>query len=149
MMSRGILCFAYHYAGQPERARPLGAETVQRARQFGDDVLLGMSLLAYATAFDVATSGPLYAEALACTERSGDLRVEQFLHNNAGWAALERGDVPGARAHMEAAIRAAEAIGSPHPAQSLNLGIILRAERDPRQRAIHAPGSPADRKSVV
>jgi predicted ATPase/class 3 adenylate cyclase/DNA-binding XRE family transcriptional regulator len=130
ILSRTMLCFAYYFAGQPERARPQGAEAVQRARQLGDDVLLGMSLLAYATALDVATSGPLFAEAFACTERSGDLRVEQILHNNAGWAALERGDIPSARAHAEAAIRAAEALGTPHPAESLNLAIILRAERD-------------------
>jgi tetratricopeptide (TPR) repeat protein len=130
ILSRGILCFAYGYVGQPERARPLGAEAVQRARQLGDDVLLGMSLGIYATAFEPAASGPLYAEAFACAERSGDLDTEQTLHNNAGVAALERGDIPGARAHMEAAIRAAEALGNPHPLQSVNLGVILRAEHD-------------------
>ena len=56
--------------------------------------------------------------------------TKQVLHNNAGWAALEMGDIPGARAHMEAAIRAAEAIGTPHPGQSLSLGMILQAEHD-------------------
>jgi len=131
ILSRRQLCFAYYFAGQPERARPLGAEAVQRARQLGDDWLLGLSLAAYATAVDVAASGPLFAEALACAERSGELGTAQFLHNNAGWAALERGDIPGARAHMEASIRAAEALGTPHPNQSLNVGMILRAERDP------------------
>jgi predicted ATPase/class 3 adenylate cyclase len=130
ILSRGILCFAYGYAGQPERARPLGAEAVQRARQLGDDMLLSMSLGIYATAFDAATSGPLFAEAFACAERSGDLDTEQALHNNAGVAALEMGDIPAARAHMETAIRAAEALGTPHPLQSVNLGIILRAEHD-------------------
>jgi hypothetical protein len=39
-------------------------------------------------------------------------------------------DIPGARAHMEAAIRAAEALETPHPLQSVNLGMILRAEHD-------------------
>jgi predicted ATPase/class 3 adenylate cyclase len=130
ILSRGILCFAYGYAGQPELARSLGAEAVQRARQLGDDMLLGMSLGIYATAFDAAASGPLFAEAFACAERSGDLDTEQALHNNAGMAALEMGDIPGAKAHMEAAIRAAEALGTPHPLQSVNLGMILRAEHD-------------------
>jgi predicted ATPase/class 3 adenylate cyclase len=130
ILSRARLCLAYLFAGQPERARPLGAEAVQRARQLGDDVLLGMSLGMYAEAVSAAASGPLYAEAFACTERSGDLFAEQFLHLNAGWAALEMGDIPSARAHTEAAIRAAEALGTPHPTQSVNLGIILRAEHD-------------------
>jgi tetratricopeptide (TPR) repeat protein len=128
--SRAELCFAYALAGQPERARPLGAEAVQRARQLGDDELLGRSLDAYATAVGAAASGPLYAEALACAERSGDLGLEQTLHNKAGVDALEMGDIPGARAHMEAAIWAAEALGTPHPTQSVNLGMILRAEHD-------------------
>jgi predicted ATPase/transcriptional regulator with XRE-family HTH domain len=130
ILSRVWLCEAYYFAGQPERARPLGAEAVQRARQFGDDELLGMSLDAYALGVDVAASGPLYAEALACAERCGDLGAELTLHQNAGGAALEMGDIPGARAHIEAAIRAAEAIGIPHPFQSASLGLILRAEHD-------------------
>jgi tetratricopeptide (TPR) repeat protein len=130
ILSRQLLCFAYSCAGQPERARPLGAEAVQRARHFGDDVLLGMSLNAYAVAVGAAASGPLFAEAFACTQRSGDLETEQALRNNAGLAALEMGDIPGARAHMEAAILVADARGTPHPNQSVNLGIILRAEHD-------------------
>ena len=130
ILSRTMLCFAYYFAGQPEQARSLGAEAVQRARKLGDDVLLGASLLAYATAVGAAASGPLFAEAFACTERSGDLGIERTLYNNAGAAALEMGDIPGARAHMEAAIRAAEALGTPHATQSLHLGMILRAEHD-------------------
>jgi predicted ATPase/class 3 adenylate cyclase len=130
MLSRLMLGGAYHYAGQPERARPLGAEAVQRARQLGDDVLLGISLNVYAQAVDAAASRPLYAEAFACTERSGDLFMEQTLHNSAGWAALETDDIPGARAHLEAAIRGAEAIGYAHPGESLNLGLVQRAEHD-------------------
>jgi tetratricopeptide (TPR) repeat protein len=130
ILSRAILCLVLHFAGQSERARPLGAESVQRARQLGDDVLLGMSLGMYASAVGAAESGPLYAEALACAERSGDLGAEQVLHNNAGWAALEMGDIPRARTHMEAAIRAAETIGYRDPGGSLNLGMVLRAEHD-------------------
>ena len=131
ILSRAELCWAYHFADQSERARPLGAEAVQRARQFGDDVLLGISLCVYAAAVGAAASGPLYAEALACTERSGDLFMEQVLHNSAGWAALETGDLPGARAHLEASIRGAEAIGYVRAETTLNLGMVLRAEHDP------------------
>jgi predicted ATPase/DNA-binding XRE family transcriptional regulator len=130
ILSRGALCEAYWFAGQPERARPLGADSVRRARQFGDDVLLGGSLLEYAMAVGAEASGPLYAEGVACTERSGDLLTEQALHNNAGVSALEMGDIPGARGHLEAAIRVADAIGDTHPHASLNLGVVLRAEHD-------------------
>jgi predicted ATPase/class 3 adenylate cyclase len=130
ILSRAYLCWVYRFAGQPERARPLGADAVQRARRLGDDVLLGESLAAYASAVRLEEAGPLYAEAFACAERSGDLLVEQVLHNNAGVDALEMGDIPSARAHTEASIRAAEALGMLYNAQSVTLGMILRAEHD-------------------
>jgi predicted ATPase/class 3 adenylate cyclase len=130
ILSRAMLCWVLHFAGQSQRARPLGAESVQRARQFGDDVLTGLSLGVYAEAVGAAACGPLYAEAFVCTERSGDRFVELVLHNGAGWAALETGDLPGARAHLEASIRGAEAIGYVNVETTLNLGIVLRAEHD-------------------
>jgi predicted ATPase/DNA-binding XRE family transcriptional regulator len=127
-LSRGTLSSAYYFAGEPGRARPLGAEAVERARQLGDDVLLGRCLLAYATCGGGAA---VYAEAFACTERSGDLGIKQHLHSTAGDIALQRGEIPDARAHVEAAIRAAEALGtSGDPGVSVNLGIVLRAEQD-------------------
>jgi predicted ATPase/class 3 adenylate cyclase len=129
-LCRCMLGWAYCSADELERARPLAQEAAGRARQLGDDVLLGLCLRVHAYAVGWAASGPLYAEALACTERSGDLGVSHRLHTNAGWAALERGDLPAARAHLEAAIRDAEAIGSPHPVPSENLGWVLRAEHD-------------------
>jgi hypothetical protein len=126
VLSRGTLASLYYFAGEPERGRPLGAEAVERARQLGDDVLLGWSLLQYST----CVGGAVYAEAFACTERSGDLGINRSLHNNAGCAALAMGDIPGARAHLEAAIRTAEALGLSHHGESLNLGMVLRAEHD-------------------
>jgi predicted ATPase/transcriptional regulator with XRE-family HTH domain len=130
IMSRAHLARAYSWAGEPERARPLAREAVGRARRLGDDMLLGTCLMAQAHAVGAAASGPLYAEAIACTERSGHVRLSRTLHNNAGCAALEMGDIPAARAHLEAAIRAAETIGEPHPIPSENLGWVLRAEQD-------------------
>jgi predicted ATPase/class 3 adenylate cyclase len=138
VLARGMLGWAYHNAGEPERARPLAQESVERASKLGDDVLRAMCLGVYASAVGGAASAPVYAEAIACTQRSGDLAIRQALHNNAGWAALEIGDIPAARAHLEAAIRAADAIGDPHPTPSLNLGWVLRAEHDPgAARAAH------------
>jgi len=133
VLSRQTLCCAYYFAGEGERAPPLGADAVQRARQLGDDVLLGESLVAHANSIqDLDPPGcwPLYAEALACAERSGNLGSKLALHNNAGCAALEMGDIPGARAHLEAAIRAAEALGISYLMMSANLGEVLKAEDD-------------------
>ena len=130
-MSRFVLANAYCLAGEPGRALPLAQEAAGRARQLGDDVLLAQCLGAHAWAVGAAASGPVLAEAIACTERSGDVGTRVGLHSNAGWNALERGDIPAARAHLEAAIRDAEAIGVPNPYPIENLGWVLRAEHDP------------------
>jgi tetratricopeptide (TPR) repeat protein len=79
---------------------------------------------------DPETAGPLYAEAIACTERSGDLLLNISLHNNAGCYRLYIGDVPAARVHLEAAIRTAEMIGRPPPYALISLGEVLQAEHD-------------------
>jgi predicted ATPase/class 3 adenylate cyclase/Tfp pilus assembly protein PilF len=135
-MSRGSLATGYWARGELERALPLGQEAVQRARKLGDDVLLARALLACilsthpAAGSDAATAGPLYAEAIACTERSGDLAVNSVLHNNAGIYWLEIGDVAAARAHLEASIRTAEMIGRPQATVLESLGEVLFAEHD-------------------
>jgi len=123
------LSWVYGTAAEWERAWPLGQESVARARALGDDVLLGESLLQYASAVRAPECWPLFAEALACTERTGDLWPTLGIHNNAGFMALA-GDIPAARAHLEAAIRAAEALGSPHLIALGNLAEVLRAEHD-------------------
>jgi predicted ATPase/DNA-binding XRE family transcriptional regulator len=125
-----LLCWAYDATAEWERARRLGQESVQRARALGDDVLLGESLASYASAVRPEEAGPLYAEALACAERTGDLGGALTAHNNAGFLALTLGDIPAARAHLEAAIRAAEALGFPHLIALGNLAEVLRAEHD-------------------
>jgi non-specific serine/threonine protein kinase len=125
-----LLCWVYDATAEWERARRLGQESVRRARELGDDVLLGESLAAYASAARPEECGPLYAEALACAERTGDLSGALTAHNNAGFLALMLGDIPVARAHLEAAIRAAEALGVPHLIALGNLAEVLRAEHD-------------------
>jgi predicted ATPase/class 3 adenylate cyclase len=124
------LCGAYFFAGQPEAGRPFGQESVERARRLGDDVLLAQSLHGYLLTIDWASSAPLFAEALACTERSGDHFINSGLHSNAGAAALEAGDIPAARAHLEAAAQAAQQIGYEDAILSVILGMMLRAEGD-------------------
>jgi predicted ATPase/class 3 adenylate cyclase len=127
----GSLCAAHSFAGEPETGRQFGQESVERARRLGDDCLLGESLLEYLLTIDPARSGQLYAEAFACTERSGDHVINSSLHNNAGNAALEAGDLPAARAHLEAAAQAAQQIGWEDASGQANLGLVLRAEGNP------------------
>jgi predicted ATPase/DNA-binding XRE family transcriptional regulator len=130
VMTCAALCWAYGFAAEWELAWRLGQESVQRARELGDDVLLGESLFAYASVACADECGPLYAEALACTERTGDLWRTLGIHNNAGFIALAAGDIPAARAHLEATMQAAEAIGFPNLISLGNLAEVLRAEHD-------------------
>jgi predicted ATPase len=117
-------------SGEPETGLSLGREAVELARRLGDDELMGVSMCSYLSAMDPARSLPLYAEAIACTERSGDYSVNSALHNNAGWVALQTGDLPAARAHLEAAAQANQQTGLEDTALTANLGLLLRAEGD-------------------
>ena len=92
--------------------------------------MLAFSFAAYLTAAGPAISLQLIGEAIACTERSGDLHTSYYLHNNAGWDALSAGDLGTARTHLEAALRAAQAIGVRNPTAMMNLGMVLREEGD-------------------
>ena len=126
-----VLCASHCSAGEPEAGRPFGQESVERARRLGDDVLLAESLLGYLGTIDPAGSGPLFTEAIACTERSGDHLINSVWHNNAGAAAEGAGDILAARAHLEAAAQAARQIGWEEVAVPVGLGFLLRAEGDP------------------
>jgi tetratricopeptide (TPR) repeat protein len=130
-MSRGHLAWVYRRSGQRERARVLGQESVQRARELGDDVLLATSIVRYAAAiFFTPQAMSLYAEALACCERSGNAGDYYNVQANLGSRALLFGDIPAARAHMEAAVRTAQLLGYPTPYAPGNLGLALRADND-------------------
>ena len=80
---------------------------------------------------DPGRSGQLYAEAIACTERSGDRLINCQLHNNAGCHALSMGDIPAARAHLQQAAQVAQEIGASSYHVPANLGWVLRQEGDP------------------
>jgi predicted ATPase/class 3 adenylate cyclase len=132
--SLAALCSNYYFSGEPDRGLPLGEESVERARRLGDDVLLAASLGAYLLCSDLiapARSERLFAEAIACTERSGDTLMSSFLHNNAGVHALRAGDIPAARAHLEQADLALQATGVTSHHVLVNLGWVLRQEADP------------------
>jgi DNA-binding CsgD family transcriptional regulator/tetratricopeptide (TPR) repeat protein len=132
LLSRALaaLCTACHFAGEPETGLPYGQESVERARRLGDDVLLAESLAHYVLTVDPARSPQLVGEAIACTERSGDHLYNCLLHNNAGLHALMVGDIPAARAHLEAVAQAAQQIGWESAELPGNVGLMLRAEGD-------------------
>jgi tetratricopeptide (TPR) repeat protein len=132
--SLATLCGTYYFAGEADRGLPLGEESVERARRLGDDVLLAASLAGYLLCSDLiepARSEQLFAEAIACTERSGDQLIGSFLHNNASVHALRADDIPAARAHLEQADKALQATRSVSHHVSVNLGWVLRQESDP------------------
>jgi predicted ATPase len=128
------LCGNHYFAGQAEKGLPLGQEAVERARRLGDDVLLGASLMGCLLPLDLidpARAEPLFTEAIACTQRSGDQLIASVLRNNASMHALRAGDLPAARAHLEQAAQAARAIGEESSTVLINLGSVLRQEGDP------------------
>jgi predicted ATPase/class 3 adenylate cyclase len=128
-----VLSSACYFVGQTERGLPFGLEAVERARPLGDDVLLAEALSGYLLCLDPvdpARSGPLFDEAIACTERSGDQVFSCVLHNNAGVHALRAGDIPASRAHLEAAARAARANGEDSDSVAINLGWVRRLDGD-------------------
>jgi predicted ATPase/class 3 adenylate cyclase len=125
------VCFV---AGQPERGLPPGREAVERARQLGDDVLLGMSLMDYLwcdASTGPAHDEPLFTEAIACTRRSGDHLFASYLNTYAGLHALRAGDISAARAYLQQAAQAMQATGDKGAVPSINLGWVLREENDP------------------
>jgi predicted ATPase len=128
------LSAVYSHIGEPDRAISPGQEAVNRARQLGDDVLLGQSLVSYLLCdalIDPAHARPLYSEAIACTQRSGDHFVATFVNNNAGVEALRAGDIQAARAHLHMAAQASRALGDENPHLSINNGWVLRHDNDP------------------
>jgi predicted ATPase/class 3 adenylate cyclase len=123
-----------YFAGDPETGVTLGTEAVERARRLEDDVLLGFSLMAHLLcldAIDPDASEDLFAEAFACTERSGDLITKYVLHNNAAVHALRAGDHSGARRHLEQAAAIMPVIGEKSHHVEVNLGWVARGEADP------------------
>jgi tetratricopeptide (TPR) repeat protein len=57
--------------------------------------------------------------------------VAGFLLNNASVHALRAGDIPAARAYLQQAAQAVQTIGGDDLHQSINVGWVLRQDRDP------------------
>jgi predicted ATPase/class 3 adenylate cyclase len=129
----GSHCGMYYFAGEPERGVPFGAEAVEIGRRTGDDALLGSSLVGYLMCLDQTdpdATEELYAEGIACTERSGDRLMEYLLHNNASVRAIRAGDFAAAREHLQRAAEASAEIGEENHSVPVNMGWVLRHEHD-------------------
>ncbi|HTT59153.1 MAG TPA: adenylate/guanylate cyclase domain-containing protein [Acidimicrobiales bacterium] len=131
--SLNILCAVCYFAGDPETGFAFGREGVERARQLGDDALLGEGLAMYLLCCKVVEperAEELFVEAIACTQRTGDHFLAYVLENNAAVHALDEGDIRWARAHLERANEAGEMFGTVSPNVTVNLGWVLREEGD-------------------
>jgi hypothetical protein len=80
---------------------------------------------------DPAHAGPLFTEAIACTQRSGDHLFACFLHNITVIHALRAGDIPAARAYLQHAAEAGQEIGGENLDLPVNTGWVLRQDHDP------------------
>jgi predicted ATPase len=131
--SLGMLGAVCYFAGAPEVGFPCSQEALARARELGDDVILGEALflhLLYRQDLAPGVASQLYSEALACTRRSGDRFISCFLQNNAGCMALESGDLAVARAHLEQARQIGKEIALDSHQVAVNLGWVSREEGD-------------------
>ena len=126
-------CGMFYFTGEPEKGNPFGAEAVELARQAGDDVLLASSIMAYLMCRDLTNPEDgerLYAEAVACTQRSGDRQIACLLHNNASVHAIRAGDFAAARFHLQQAAQASAEIGEDSRSVQVNMGWVLRHDRE-------------------
>jgi predicted ATPase/class 3 adenylate cyclase len=126
-------CGMFYFTGEPEKGNPFGAEAVELARQTGDDVLLGSSIMAYLMCRDLTDPEDgerLYAEAFACVQRSGDRLTAYLLHNNASVHAIRAGDYAAARFHLQEAAQASAEIGEHSHSVPVNMGWVMRHDRE-------------------
>jgi predicted ATPase len=126
-----VLAYTHWFGGDPESGLAAATESVDLARDLGDDVLLGESLticLACTRTVDPTNVDAVLGEALACLQRTNDLFMSAILRNNASVDALHAGDIEAAREHLERAFDAYEAMGVASFNVRGNLGMVLREE---------------------
>ena len=129
--------------GRGDEAVDAGARAVELARRIDDPRLLGSVLLQYATVLlltgeDGLEAEAVFLEALALVKRTGDQWIAERLHDNYALVLLERGDISGARHHMERSLELQTGKVGQHgrelnPSLILtygNLGLVLLLEGD-------------------
>jgi tetratricopeptide (TPR) repeat protein len=109
------VCAAHVFAGEEAAAIEPGEEAVARARELGDDALLGQAMAMLLLAMrgtDPAQTEQLLTEAIARSTRAGDDYLVAMLHNNAGILSVSAGDYAGAADHLRLAEQHWEAAGA-------------------------------------
>lgn len=132
LLARAASCY---FAGRPEDGMDAGREAVERARQLGDPVMLAGSLMAFllcADNLDPWATEKLFSEAIGAARSAGDRDLELTLRNNAAVHELRRGDLAGARVHLEEVTRLVEELSQPreHHSSLVNLGWVLWQEKE-------------------
>jgi predicted ATPase/class 3 adenylate cyclase len=127
-----------YYAGQPAHGLPFASEAAELARNLGDDVRLGRTLMVclMCGGLDPAASEQVFKEALACTKRSGDELTKYLLCSDASCRALLAEDIPAARAYVEEAAQAEYRAGLTGASMQIQLAWVLRAEQNPTEAGL-------------
>ena len=125
----------HSFGGDATHGISLSEEAVALARELGDDLALGRSLGDYLLAvmaggdFDAVEIEPLWAEAITCAQRAGDVETAAGLSSNAACTALIVGDIPTARSYLVQAERE-DHIGTEKGNRLINLGWVNREDGD-------------------
>ena len=101
----------FNEARDADRGRACGRESVERSRELGDEALLAESIMEYLFFCEPAHSGALLAEAIASTQRSGDLYVRGMLHQMARFRTTDAADPLADRMHLQEAARILQQFG--------------------------------------
>jgi predicted ATPase len=134
-------CHTLLWCGRVREALDRGADAVALARETGDPVLLGRALFVQAAALEVGHSSdptPVYREALALVELTGDEHTASRLHNDFAVMLLGQGGLTDARRHFEITL---DLMGGELTTQSattyLNLGWVRLREGDAGRATSH------------
>ena len=128
--SLGALSYVCYRAGEPNRGLALGQEAVERARQLGDDVLLGQSLADYLVSdalIHPAARAYLQQAARAGPEIGGE---HLDLSINMGWVLRQDNDPGAARASFHAVLRISRRNGDRSGIAYACLGLACLAADD-------------------
>ncbi len=118
------------FAGTPAEGLPFAEEAVRVARELGDPVVLGDSmvgLISVKAYLDPEAVPALQEEALSVVARSGDKLTEFVLRNNAAVIAIRTGDLDSAEHELERADRLRIEVDTHLHHVFINLGWVRRA----------------------
>jgi predicted ATPase/class 3 adenylate cyclase len=130
----GLLCFDNVFRGTASEGRGPGTQALALARELGDPVLLGQTLLflAQATPWDATDAvEPLYLEGLRVVQKSHDAFIEMFLRGCYGAFLVSEDRLTEARQQLGSALVLARTM-SPRLVTTIigELGFVMLSEGD-------------------